>query len=77
MIIVLTITITTTTAEPITLPLAHVCGVISSAEKQASKRQVLKDTKNTIQESIDETAHLLVLGNRISWNSYEFENLRD
>ena len=43
----------------------------SSAERQASKRKVLRDVKNTIQESMDENAPSLVLGNRISWNSYE------
>ena len=38
----------------------------SSAERLASKRKVLRDVKNTMQESMDENAPSLVLGNRIS-----------
>ena len=43
----------------------------SSQKKQASRRQIIRNTKHTIQTSIDSTQTEAVMGNRISWRKYD------
>ena len=43
----------------------------TSQEKQKHTRQIIRNTKQAMQESIDLTATQFVMGNRISWRKYD------
>lgn len=44
--------------------------IVSPQEWQQTKRKILRDTRNQMQERMNETASDMVLGNRLSWRSY-------
>ncbi len=44
---------------------------VSPQERQQTKRKILRDTRNQMQDKMNDTASDMVLGNRISWRTYD------
>ena len=51
-------------------PKSHLVKQLTNKQRKSQKRQLLRDVKNTMQRELSKEADSLVLGNRISWTTY-------